>query len=124
MDQIKNYREKQRWTEKFGNSRKDFDEKHALKFPKGTALRLGYLWLPSEFVVGVDGRVEICSPISGLERNSDNAALYAAISTLFEKMVPMYAKLGLIKRDKPTHLQVVVKAQSYLLEPGVQYSGK
>jgi len=124
MDQKMSYREKQRWTEKYGNSMKEFDEKHALKFPKGTAIRLGYLWLPSEFMVGVDGRVEICSPISGLERNSDNAALYAAISTLFEKMVPMYAKLGLIKRDKPTNLQVVVKAQSYVLEPGVQYSGK
>jgi len=116
--------EKARWIEKYGTSRKEFDEKHTHKFPRGTALRLGYLWLPSEFVVGVDGGVEICSAISGLERNSDNAALYTAIATLFEKMVPMYAKLGLIKRYVPTNLQVVVKAQSYLLEPGVQYSGK
>merc|ERR1719317_1756737 len=96
--------EKERWIEKYGVSKKEFDEKHTHKFPKGTVLRLGYLWLPSEFVVGVDGEVEICSAISGLERNSDNAELYASIATLFGKMVPMWAKLGLIKKDIPTNL--------------------
>jgi len=123
MDHLWEY-QKEHFTEKYGISREEFDEKHAPNFPKGTALRLGYLWLPSEFVVGVDRTVEIRSAISGLERNSDNAELYASIATLFGKMVPMWAKLGLIKEDIPTNLQVVVKAQSYLLEPGVQYSGK
>jgi len=124
MDRIWRQYEKDQFTRKYGISREEFDEKHAPNFPKGTALRLGYLWLPSEFVVGVDRTVEIRSAISGLERNSDNAELYASIATLFGKMVPMWAKLGLIKEDVPTNLQVVVKAQSYLLEPGVQYSGK
>jgi len=111
------------WTEKWGHTKEEFDKKHANNFPKGTAMRLGYFWRPSEFVISPKGDVEIISEISGLDWNT-NKSLYNAIAKLFAKMVPMWSQLGLIKTNEPTQLQVVVKAQSYLLEPGVKYSGK
>lgn len=39
-------------------------------------------------------------------------------------MVPMFAKLHLIKEGEDTLLRVIVKAQSYRLLPGMKYSGR
>jgi len=39
-------------------------------------------------------------------------------------MVPMFAQLHLIKKEENTHLQVIVKAQSYCMPLGLSYGGR
>eukprot|EP01125_Pyxidicula_operculata_P020099 TRINITY_DN734_c0_g1_i4.p1 TRINITY_DN734_c0_g1~~TRINITY_DN734_c0_g1_i4.p1 ORF type:complete len:433 (+),score=45.88 TRINITY_DN734_c0_g1_i4:432-1730(+) len=86
--------------------------------------RLGYHWIPSEFLVQPNGRVKIMSQIHGVPMESKFKPLYISITKVFQEMVPMFDKLGIIKKDTETKLQVVVKAQTYHIEPGMSYSGK
>ncbi|CAF1106342.1 unnamed protein product [Didymodactylos carnosus] len=86
-------------------------------------LRETYQWLPSEFIIKKDGKIDICSPIYQLPVISENKQTYGDIATIFSKMLPMFEKMKLItlggSGEEETKLQVIVKAQSYNLKPGM-----
>jgi hypothetical protein len=93
------------------------------KISEGYKLRSSYQWIPSEFRIH-DGKVSIESAINGVPTNKENKLLYSYVSKVFEKMLPLFSNLGLIKKEGDTHLQVIVKAQRYLLPSGASYSGR
>lgn len=83
-------------------------------------LRHTYEWLPSEFVIDKDGRVDIKTPIVHLPVLPEYKQTYDDIARVFHAMLPMFKKLKLIKTDinEEQKLQVIVKAQSYNLTAG------
>eukprot|EP01113_Clastostelium_recurvatum_P001134 TRINITY_DN10470_c0_g3_i1.p1 TRINITY_DN10470_c0_g3~~TRINITY_DN10470_c0_g3_i1.p1 ORF type:complete len:622 (+),score=111.44 TRINITY_DN10470_c0_g3_i1:136-1866(+) len=127
-------------------------ELHENEVPLIDRLRSTYQWVPSTFIIHPDRRVEIASPIHNLPVLPEYKQLYYDIAHIFSSMVPLFERLGVIKYDKQkgnvgngsgdgvdqnsgvpsddqlhittTRLQVVVKAQSYLLEPGMSYAGR
>eukprot|EP01113_Clastostelium_recurvatum_P012559 TRINITY_DN1651_c7_g1_i2.p1 TRINITY_DN1651_c7_g1~~TRINITY_DN1651_c7_g1_i2.p1 ORF type:complete len:380 (-),score=33.82 TRINITY_DN1651_c7_g1_i2:60-1199(-) len=102
----------------------EYREKIITRVSSAITTRNEYQWIPSDFLIDRSGHVSIVSPVHNLPRVSANRALYAHIARVFEAMVPMFKKLNLINSDKETKLQVIVKAQSYLLEPGMSYAGR
>lgn len=72
-------------------------------------LRHTYQWIPSEVQVTKEGRVRFVSDIHNLPNNPANKELYSLITRVFEAMVPMFAKLHLIRSGEDTRLQVIVK---------------
>lgn len=83
-------------------------------------LRETYQWLPSEFVIDRNGKVDIQSPIHHLPPLSQYRQAYGDIAHIFHAMLPLFAKLKLIELDgnKEQRLQVIIKAQSYNLKAG------
>eukprot|EP01119_Soliformovum_irregulare_P009083 TRINITY_DN22214_c0_g1_i1.p1 TRINITY_DN22214_c0_g1~~TRINITY_DN22214_c0_g1_i1.p1 ORF type:complete len:544 (+),score=128.21 TRINITY_DN22214_c0_g1_i1:46-1677(+) len=88
-------------------------------------LREQYHWIPCEISISrKDHFIRFESPIHNLPLN-ENKELYICIAKVFRAMVPMMQRLNLIDDSKPeTRLQVVVKAQSYHIQPGTSYAGR
>ena len=69
------------------------------RFPKGeeskdspdVGVSRRYQFLPSEFAVSLDGAVSIRSYINNLHP-TDHAPLYATIASIFERLVPLFAR--------------------------------
>lgn len=89
-----------------------------------TTVRNSYSWLPAEFYIQENLKVVLKSPIHNLPYTKENKSLYTCIVKVFQAMLPMFASLRVFKPGIPTTLQVVVKAQTYRLRPGVSYAGK
>lgn len=89
-------------------------------------IRDTYQWLPSDFVIQTDGRVDIQTPIHHLPVLPQYRQAYGAIAQIFHAMLPMFEQLKLIRKDsdREQRLQVIVKAQSYNLKAGMKYSGR
>ena len=83
-------------------------------------LRDSYQWLPSDFVIDKDGKVDIRTPISHLPVLDEYRQTYGDIAQIFHAMLPMFEQLKLIRRERDVEqrLQVIVKAQSYNLKAG------
>lgn len=83
-------------------------------------IRNTYQWLPSDFVIDQEGKVDILSPIHQLPAVPRHRQTYGDIAHIFHAMLPMFEKLNVIKRkaDQEQRLQVIVKAQSYNLKAG------
>jgi hypothetical protein len=83
-------------------------------------LRDTYQWLPSEFVIQTDGKVDIRSPIHHLPVTPEYRRTYGDIAQIFHAMLPMFEQMKLIDRsaNKEQRLQVIVKAQSYNIKAG------
>ncbi|CAF1137393.1 unnamed protein product, partial [Didymodactylos carnosus] len=86
-------------------------------------LRETYHWFPSEFVLTKsNGKDDILSPIHHLLILPENRQIYRDIAPVFNKMIPMFEKMGSIrcKQDEDeTKLQVIVKAQRYNMKSGM-----
>ncbi|CAF3386409.1 unnamed protein product [Rotaria sp. Silwood1] len=89
-------------------------------------LRDTYQWLPSEFIVQTDGKVDIRKPILHLPVIPKYRRTYGAIAQIFHAMLPMFQEIKVIAKDttKEQRLQVIVKAQSYNIKAGMKYSGR
>lgn len=85
--------------------------------------RSKYAWFPVDVLVYPDRRVKLLGSIHNLERKG-NEELYQGITEVFESMLPGFEKLFSISENEPTLLQVVIKAQKYVIQPGTTYSGK
>ncbi|CAF4923328.1 unnamed protein product, partial [Rotaria sp. Silwood1] len=93
-----------------------------------------YQWLPSRFRICTststhidftEYKVHIETPILHLPMNEEYEQTYQNLEKIFEKLVPMFKKLNLLNSDETdTHLEVVVKVQSYNIKPGIKYSGR
>ncbi|CAF1190991.1 unnamed protein product [Adineta steineri] len=89
-------------------------------------LRDTYQWLPSEFVIDKNGKVDIRTPIIHLPELPEYRQSYDDIAKIFQAMLPMFEQMKLIKlnSNEEQKLQVIVKAQSYNLKSGMKYSGR
>eukprot|EP01119_Soliformovum_irregulare_P025839 TRINITY_DN9668_c0_g1_i1.p1 TRINITY_DN9668_c0_g1~~TRINITY_DN9668_c0_g1_i1.p1 ORF type:complete len:433 (+),score=57.54 TRINITY_DN9668_c0_g1_i1:20-1318(+) len=99
---------------------KDFDDPSPY-----VQLRERYHWIPCEISISRrDHYVRFDSPIHNLPL-AENKELYVCIGKIFRAMVPMMQTFGLIDETNPqTTLQVVIKAQSYHIQPGTSYAGR
>ncbi|CAF3325448.1 unnamed protein product [Rotaria socialis] len=83
-------------------------------------LRDTYQWLPSEFVIQTDGKVDIRKPILHLPMIPKYHRSYGAIAKIFHAMLPMFQQIKLISKGTidEQRLQVIVKAQNYNMKAG------
>ena len=93
------------------------------KSPGKHTNRLSYAWFPLDVIVGRNDSLKLLGPIHNLPPMG-NTQLYHSIFTVFKKMLPGFRKLGIRKKFQDYKLQVVVKAQKYVIAPGTSYSGK
>ncbi|OMJ83067.1 hypothetical protein SteCoe_16046 [Stentor coeruleus] len=84
--------------------------------------RSKYQWFPSDILVSSDFNLKLLSPIHNLPIK-DNKVLYSYILEVFKQMLPGFSKLGLFD-EGDQKIQVVFKAQKYVIQPGTSYSGK
>ncbi|UJR17982.1 hypothetical protein I4U23_004883 [Adineta vaga] len=91
-------------------------------------LRDTYQWTPSEFRIVHDidkCEVHIETPINHLPMTQQYETTYRNLEKIFVKLVPMFGEILRLNTSKgDTRLQVIVKVQSYNLQPGVKYSGR
>jgi len=92
-------------------------------FKDGVELRGSYQWIPTDILVNANGKVKLMSPIHNLDPVLQNMDFYKLVAHVFRKMVPLFAKVNIINRDRDTNLQVVIKAQSYHIPSRQSYSG-
>ena len=85
-------------------------------------IRDTYQWLPSDFIIDKDGKVDIKTRINHLPALSEYKQAYGDIAKIFHAMLPMFEQMKLIKLNSNDEqkLQVIVKAQSYNLKAGKQ----
>ena len=90
------------------------------EFSEHEQLRNSYQWIPSDFVIDKDGKVDIRTPIPHLPVLAEYRQTYGDIAQIFHAMLPMFEEMKLIRRDgnEEQRLQVIVKAQSYNLKAG------
>ncbi|KAI8620169.1 hypothetical protein BC830DRAFT_1100565 [Chytriomyces sp. MP71] len=75
-----------------------------------------YQWLPSEFKMGQDGKVEIASYINNLHR-SVHAQLYADISAIFEDILPMFElTMGSFDTEPPVRMETAMDNATYQID--------
>lgn len=86
-------------------------------------LRDTYQWLPSEFTIETDGKVDIRTPIHHLPILPEFRNSYGDIAKIFHLMLPMFEELKVIQRNRTEQqtLQVIIKVQSYNLKAGQTY---
>ncbi|OMJ87470.1 hypothetical protein SteCoe_10801 [Stentor coeruleus] len=84
--------------------------------------RSKYQWFPTDILVSSDFNIKLLSPIHNLPMKG-NKALYSYILGVFKQMLPGFRKLGLFN-EGDQKIQVVFKAQKYVIQPGTSYSGK
>lgn len=90
-------------------------------------IRSTYQWLPSNFIIDDNGKVDILTPIHQLPLLAQYRETYGDIARIFHAMIPMFKKLKLIQDNTPNvkqRLQVIIKAQSYNLKAGMKYAGR
>ncbi|UJR32942.1 hypothetical protein I4U23_020403 [Adineta vaga] len=90
-------------------------------------IRDTYQWIPSEFVIDTDGKVDIRTPIQHLPVSPEFKKAYSDIAHIFHAMLPMFEQLKIVNLNnakEQQRLQVIVKAQSYNLKAGMKYSGR
>lgn len=90
---------------------------------EGLSERHKYAWFPVDLTVTPDKDVKLHGPIHNLEMKG-NKNLYNCIMQVFKAMIPGFEKLGIVNEIGSTDLQVVIKAQKYVIQPGTSYSGK
>lgn len=82
-----------------------------------------FQWLPSEFKVDANGKVQILSYINGLPEIEENPSVYRAIEQMFECFLPHFETcLGESLVDR--QLQVIFKAVDYMIKPQDCYEGE
>jgi hypothetical protein len=87
------------------------------------SLRSQYAWYPTDITVLEGGKTaRISGPFRHL-RLKGNTELYKHLMEVFLLMIPGFRKLNLINDHGDTTLQVVLKCQKYLIQPGQTYSG-
>lgn len=85
--------------------------------------RWKYHWKPVLFEISDDtASVKILNEIPGIPLDVESQSFYGNIEDVFRRMIPGFRRLGLVK-GKAT-LQVIIKAQKYLIPPGTAYDGK
>lgn len=85
--------------------------------------RKNYAWFPFDIQISSDRTFKFLGEIHNLKKQG-NEELYEAISEVFSKMLPGFEKLGFEFEEEKQIMQVVVKAQKYIIQPGTSYSGK
>ncbi|CAF3529034.1 unnamed protein product [Rotaria sp. Silwood1] len=122
----RNLRKLQKSEYKTRHFKRDLDRGAYNDFSEHETLRNCYQWLPSEFIIDQDGKVDIKTPIHHLPVTPEYRQTYGDIAHIFHSMLPLFEKLKLIKTNvnEEQHLQVIVKAQSYKLKAGMKYSGR
>jgi hypothetical protein len=88
-----------------------------------STLRGSYQWIPSEFRIchneNDDYQVHIETPISHLPMTEEYQSTYRNLEKIFAKLVPMFNEiLSFDKHNCDIRLQVIVKVQSYNIQPG------
>ncbi|CAF3335477.1 unnamed protein product [Rotaria sp. Silwood2] len=102
------------------------DQRAYNDFSEHEKLRNTYQWLPSEFIIDKNGKVDIKTPIHHIPVLPEYRETYSDIAHIFHAMLPLFEQLKLIKmyNNEEQRLQVIVKAQSYNLKAGMKYSGR
>ena len=72
---------------------------------------------------GVARRVHITEPIHGLGKGKSVAGIYKSLMRVMSGMFDMFVRAGLVRDGETRMVQIVFKAQSYVLEAGMTYSG-
>lgn len=122
------------WIAKELQRRKTINERDARQFQRDISdgeytdlsdhekIRSTYQWLPSDFIIDDNGKVDIITPIHQLPLLEQYRQTYGDIARIFHAMIPMFKKLKLIQDNIPNvkqRLQVIIKAQSYNLKAGL-----
>lgn len=87
--------------------------------------RYKYHWKPIN--IAIDGdfeNVKFLTSIPGLPKTNETESFYKNITEIFEKMLPGFEELGIVKRGVENKLQIILKAQLYRIDPGTTYDGK
>ncbi|CAF0922227.1 unnamed protein product [Adineta steineri] len=110
------------------DSNEDYDIFNKWNYDPST-LRGSYQWVPSEFRICHDSNdtygVHIETPISHLPMTEELDKTYRNLEKVFAKLVPMFGEiLHFDKQKGDTRLQVIVKVQSYHIQPKMKYSGR
>jgi hypothetical protein len=85
--------------------------------------RSRYAWFPVDVLLKQDGSVKPLGEIHNLPKKG-NEQLYQCIFEVFQEMIPGFKNLNIFEEGKDQIIQVVVKAQAYLIKPKTAYSGK
>ena len=85
--------------------------------------RQKYAWYPVDVIVKSDDSIQFLGPIHKLPI-AENKILYECFSEVFKQMLPGFRKLNITEEGKDCKVQVVFKAQKYVINPNVAYSGK
>ena len=85
--------------------------------------RQKYAWYPVDVIVKSDDSIQFLGPIHKLPI-AENKILYECFSEVFKQMLPGFRKLNITEKGKDCKIQVVFKAQKYVINPNVAYSGK
>lgn len=82
-------------------------------------IRWKYHWKPVVFKI-FENSAEIINEIPGIPLKDKNKDFYFNIEQLFGRMIPAIRKIV----DFNSELQVIIKAQKYVIKPGITYTGK
>ena len=85
--------------------------------------RQKYAWYPVDVIVKSDDSIQFLGPIHKLPI-AENKILYECFSEVFKQMLPGFRKLNILEEGKDCKIQIVIKAQKYVINPNVAYSGK
>lgn len=87
--------------------------------------RYKYHWKPINVRIDCDlQEVKFLTDIAGLPKTDDTEVLYNELTHIFQKMLPAFQSMGVVKMGLENHLQVIIKAQMYRIDPGTSYEGK
>jgi hypothetical protein len=100
--------------------KRDLDDGEYNDLSEHEKIRDTYQWVPSEFVIDKNGKVDIRTRINHLPVLSEYKQTYGDIAKIFHAMLPMFEQMKVINlnSNQEQRLQVIVKAQSYNLKAG------
>ncbi len=92
--------------------------------PPRIILRQSYVWVPSRLRIGADDSVRFQEHINCCARTPATEDMYDGFERVFSRMLPMFRSLSVLPpKGSESELQVICKAQTYILQPGQTYKG-
>lgn len=87
--------------------------------------RWSYHWRPIRVEILKDFKsVKFLDEIPGLPRSAKLESVYLNLEEVFKAMLHGFEQLGLISKDTDNKLQIIFKAQKYVINSKVSYTGK
>jgi hypothetical protein len=124
---------KDRWYDCDGKTRSLHRKQLELAFPKvfnvpplppRVLLRQSYLWVPSRIAIDGSDEVRFLEHINRCPRTKETEDLYVGFEKVISRMLSMFRLLNVLPaKGTSAELQVICKAQSYTLQPGMTYKG-
>lgn len=102
----------------------DLNPNYCYNLSEKTDERLKYAWFPVNIVIDKNQQnIRFLGEIRDLDQTT-YGHLYQLILEAFKEMLPGFKELDLLNEKGDTILQVVIKAQKYIIQPNTSYTGK